>query len=106
VKLGVPAWERRRRQKVRLDVSMELDLRRAAKSDSVKDTVDYWDVEKRARAAAESGEFRLAERLADRVAGIVLESDRRILAAIVAVHKRPAVMPRTQEAVVEIRRAR
>ncbi|MBI4386623.1 MAG: dihydroneopterin aldolase [Elusimicrobia bacterium] len=102
VYLGVPASERRVRQDVLVDVEMRLDLSRAALSDSVRDTVDYAALEAAVRRLAETGEFKLAERLAVLIAGMVLAFDGRIRRARVAVHKKPAVMPGTREVVVEI----
>lgn len=100
--LGVPDAERKNLQKVLLDIGLELPLDDAECSDDVQDTVDYAAVEKEARRIAESGEYRLAERLAYVVAQSVLNIDRRIRKAIIAVHKNPSVMPGTREVVVSI----
>jgi dihydroneopterin aldolase len=106
VKIGVPAAERSRRQKILIDVVMETPTATAAARDDFRLAVDYWAVEKTVRETAETGERQLAETLAEQVAGAVLRKDKRIAAVTVAVHKKPAVMPRTREVVVEIRRAR
>lgn len=105
-RLGVPKWERKKRQKILLDIGLKLPLNKAARSDNVCDTVDYWAIEKEARKIAESGECRLAERLAWKVAEAILRMDRRLRSVRVAVHKRPSVMPKTREVVVEIARSR
>ena len=102
VRLGVPEWERKKRQKVLLDIGLELPLNKAGGSDDIRDSVDYWVIEKEARIIAESGECRLAERLAHKTAEAVLRMDRRLRAVHVAVHKRPSVMPGTREVVVSI----
>jgi len=104
VKIGVPQQERKKPQKILIDVGMDLDLAPCAKEDDFRLTVDYKAVEDAVRAAAESGERCLAESLAERVAALVLKLDRRIGAVEVAVHKKPAVMPKTREVVVQIRR--
>lgn len=106
VRLGVPAWERKKLQKVLIDVGMELDLRAAGKSDEAGDTVDYWAVERAVRRRARTGSRRLAERLAAELARAVLGLDRRIRRVSVAVRKKPAVMPGTEEVIVEVRRVR
>ncbi|MBI3550660.1 MAG: dihydroneopterin aldolase [Elusimicrobia bacterium] len=105
-RLGVPEWERKKPQKVLVDVELTASLAKAASSDDVRDSIDYWEVEKRVRAAAERGSFKLVERLADRLAREVLDYDRRVAAVLVRVHKTPAVMPRTREIVVELSRRR
>lgn len=102
VHLGVPEAERRRRQQVLIDLSMELDLAAAAERDDLRLSVDYWGLEKAVREIAQGRERRLAEALARDVARAALAFDRRAQAVTVAVHKKPAVMPRTREVVVEL----
>ncbi len=106
VRVGVPDAERRKPQKILVDVGMELDAAPAAASDDFRKTVDYWAVEKTVREAAESGERRLVETLAEQVAALVLAREKKLVAVNVLVHKKPAVMPRTREVVVELRRQR
>lgn len=105
-RLGVPAAERRRAQRILIDVGMELDLSWAGGRDDFKLTADYWGVEKAVRKAAETGERSLVEALAEQVAALVLKRERHVTAVTVRVHKRPALMPKTREVVVEIRRTR
>ncbi len=106
VRLGVPEAERRRPQMIRLDVGLELPTAAAARSDDFKATADYVAIERRVRACAEGRPRRLLERLAEDVAAAALACDRRVRAVTVRARKRPAVMPRTSEVVVEIRRLR
>lgn len=106
VRIGVPDWERRRVQKVLLDVGIRADLSAAAAKDDLRLSVDYWGIEKAVRAAAESGERRLLESLAGDLARLVLARDRRIRAARVVARKKPSVMPRTREVAVDILRRR
>jgi len=105
-RLGVPAAERKRPQKILIDVGLELHTAPAAARDDFRLTADYWAVEKAVRQAAETGERRLVETLAAQVAKIVLLLDKRIYAVTVRVHKKAAVMPKTREVVVEITRRR
>lgn len=105
-RVGVPASERAKPQKVLVDVGLEVDAARPARQDDFRQAVDYWAVEKTVRAAAESGERALVETLAEALAARVLETQPLAAAVTVRVHKKPAVMPRTAEVVVEIRRER
>ncbi len=105
-KIGVPSAERARRQKLLVDAGLELDARPSAARDDFRLTVDYWAVEKLLRAEAESKECALIETLAERLAAAVLRTQPRVAAATIRVHKTPAVMPRTREVVIEIRRTR
>ena len=105
-RVGVPSAERSRRQKILLDVGLEVDAARAAARDDFREAADYQAVEKAARGEAESGERALLETLAERVAAAVLRASPRASAVTVRARKYPAAMPKTREVFVEIRRAR
>lgn len=105
-RVGVPAAERARRQKILLDIGLEVDAARASARDDFRQAADYSAVEKAARAAAESGERALVETLAEAVAAAALRAAPLAAAVTVRAHKTPAVMPKTREVVVEIRRTR
>ena len=105
-RVGVPEKERKTRQKVLLDVGLELDVRGAAGADDFRLAADYWAVEKAVRAAVEAGERRLLETLAEQAADAALKAAPAADAVRIAARKRPAVMPRTREVAVEIRRER
>ncbi len=104
-KVGVPASERARRQKILVDVGLETDVRPAAARDDYRRALDYWEVEKLVRAEAEAGERALIETLAERLAAVLLTKTA-AAAVTVRVRKTPAVMPKTREVAVEIRRTR
>jgi dihydroneopterin aldolase len=69
--IGIWEWERKIRQKVVIDIDMDADIRKAAASDSVDDTLNYKLVAKRVIELAETSGFQLVETLAERVAEIV-----------------------------------
>jgi dihydroneopterin aldolase len=71
--IGIYDWERKVRQTVSLDLEMATDIRKAAQSDSIEDTLNYKAVAKRLIAFVEESEFQLVETLAERIAGIVTE---------------------------------
>ncbi|HEY5602350.1 MAG TPA: dihydroneopterin aldolase [Gammaproteobacteria bacterium] len=70
--IGIFAWERRVKQKVRLSLEMAVDIRKAAASDSIDDTLNYKSVAKRLIDFVGNTEFQLVETLAEKVAGIIL----------------------------------
>ena len=70
--IGIWDWERQTRQTIVLDLDMGVDIRAAAASDDLRDTLDYKAVAKRVIAFVEASEFRLVETLAERVAGLIL----------------------------------
>lgn len=70
--IGIFDWEREIRQAVSLDLEMEFDIRQAAQTDSIDDTLDYKAVSKRLIRFIEQSEFQLVETLAEKCAAIVL----------------------------------
>ena len=70
--IGIFDWEREIRQTVALDLEMVFDIRKAAASDRIEDTLDYKSVAKRLIRFVEQSEFQLVETLAERCAEIVL----------------------------------
>lgn len=71
--LGLSGEERREKQDVLINLVLWTDLKRAAASDSIDDTVDYAALKKRIITLVESSQFHLAETLADRIATLCLE---------------------------------
>lgn len=69
--IGIWDWERRIRQTVSIDLEMSCDIRRAAASDSVDDTLNYKQVAKRLQQFVGESSFHLVETLAEKIAGIV-----------------------------------
>jgi len=71
--IGIFDWEREIRQAVSLDLEMEFDIRPAAASDAIEDTLDYKAVSKRLIHFVEQSEYQLVEALAEKCAAIILE---------------------------------
>ena len=71
--IGIYDWERKVKQTVSLDLEMATDIRKAAASDGIEDTLNYKAVAKRLIAFVGDSEFQLVETLAERIAGIVTE---------------------------------
>ena len=71
--IGIFDWERDIKQAVSIDLEMDFDIRKAAATDSIKDTLDYKAVAKRLIRFVEQSEFQLVETLAERCASIVLD---------------------------------
>ena len=70
--IGVFDWEREITQTVSLNLEMGFDISKAAKSDSIGDTLDYKSVSKRLINFVEESEYQLVEALAEECARIVL----------------------------------
>ena len=70
--IGIYDWERRVKQTISLDLEMASDIRKAAGSDAIEDTLNYKAVAKRLISYVESSEFQLVETLAERITEIIL----------------------------------
>ena len=71
--IGIWDWERKIKQTVVIDLDMAADIRKAAASDEVDDTLNYKLVAKRVQKFTAESEFQLVETLAERIAGIVTD---------------------------------
>ena len=70
--IGIYGWERKVRQTISLDLEMGADIRAAAATDAIEDTLNYKAVAKRLIAFVGASEFQLVETLAEKIAEIVL----------------------------------
>jgi len=104
-KHGLGAAERARSQRFTVDIELEADLARAARSDRIEDTIDYRRVRAIAKEVIEGEPAQLIEALAGRIARKTLQVPR-VAAVSVKVTKRPPSMRPIDGAAVVLRRAR
>ncbi|MGH8488641.1 MAG: dihydroneopterin aldolase [Gammaproteobacteria bacterium] len=71
--IGVYAWERQLKQVVIFDLEIGTDIRKAALTDSVADTLNYKDVAKRVLAFVTDSRYQLVESLAEAVAELIIK---------------------------------
>jgi len=71
--VGIWDWERQIPQTVVIDLEMGADIRRAAQSDSIDDTLNYKQVSKRVQELVRDSGFRLVETMAERVAEAIMK---------------------------------
>ena len=71
--VGIWDWERQIKQTVVLDIEMAADIRKAAASDHIDDTIDYKKVSKRLLSFVGESQFQLVETLTERVAEIIVK---------------------------------
>jgi dihydroneopterin aldolase len=104
---GVLAEEQARAQPFGVDIALRLDLTAASSSDALDDTVDYGEVAALAVRVVQDETFALLERLAGRIAEVLLALDVRIAAVTVTVTKlRPPVPVDLGSVAVRITRSR
>lgn len=101
---GVLPEEQHQPQPLEVDLDVEADLGRPGRSDSLDDTVDYGSLCAAVEKVITTERFALLERLAERIAEVVL-TEPRVMAVTVAVRKlRPPVPQSLTTAGVRIRR--
>ena len=74
--VGVNEDERRQKQDVVIQITLEADLREACRSDCLEHTVDYRALKKRVISLVERSTFYLVERLAEAIAAECLAEPR------------------------------
>jgi dihydroneopterin aldolase len=71
--IGIFDWERQVKQTILVDLEFSANIRKAALSDSIDDTLNYKKVAKRVLSFIEASQFHLVETMADSVAMVLLE---------------------------------
>ena len=71
--IGIYDWEREIRQVVNLDLEMGTDIRQAANSEDIENTLNYKSVSDRLIQFIEQSEFLLVETMAEQISDIVLQ---------------------------------
>ena len=74
--IGIYDWERKDKQDVIINVTMEIETPKAVKSDRIKDTVDYKKITKKIIQAVEASKYYLIEKLAGKILEIVMKESR------------------------------
>jgi len=70
--IGIFDWERKIKQTVFFDLEMASDIRKAAASDHIDDTLDYKSLSNAIISFVESSNFQLVETLAEKVAELII----------------------------------
>jgi 7,8-dihydroneopterin aldolase/epimerase/oxygenase len=71
--IGIFDWERQVKQTVLVDIEISADIRKAALSDAIDDTLNYKRIAKRVLSFVEGSSFHLVETLAEHIAMLMLE---------------------------------
>ncbi len=74
--VGIDPEERRDKQDITAQITLDVDLRKACRSDAIEDTVDYRALKKDILHMAENSRFYLIEALAQSIADICLARHR------------------------------
>ena len=71
--IGIHDWEREQEQPVILDIEIGCSIASAAKSDNIKDCIDYFSVCETIKKLAKQHNYQLVESFVEEVARIILE---------------------------------
>lgn len=71
--VGIWDWERKIKQTVSIDLEMGTDIRKAAATDDIEDTLNYKLVAKRVQQFVADSSFQLVETMAEKIAALVLD---------------------------------
>lgn len=99
--VGVPDAERAQPQRLLLTVEMQHDFTRAAASDDLRETIDYYAVSRRLLAFGEGRSWKLIEKLASDIAAMVVED---FGAAEVTVEVKKFIIPEARHVSVRLTR--
>lgn len=102
--VGALAHEREIAQPLRFDLSILVDLRDAGRSDELGDTVHYGEVTEQVAAVVRENKDILLERLADRVAEVVVGFDRVEAVDLTVTKLRPPIGEQVETTAVSIHR--
>lgn len=70
--VGIWDWERRVKQTVIIDVEMAADIRKAAATDRIDDTIDYKRVAKRLLQFVGESQYQLVETLTENIGRVIV----------------------------------
>ena len=99
--VGVPEAERAKPQRLLICVEMEHDFHKAAASDSISDTIDYFAVCQRLLHFGNGREWKLIESLGSEIAELILKEN---AVKAVSVEVKKFIIPQTRYVGVSLRR--
>ncbi len=103
-RVGHTPEEKANPQKIWLDVSLETDIRKAAKTGDIAHAVNYVDVANKIQEVLDLGPYNLAETVAEEVAKTLLQAFPPVHCLKIRVKKK--TVPNAAFAVIEINRSR
>jgi len=102
--IGIFDWERQVKQTVLLDIEMSADIRKAARSDSIDDTLNYKGVAKRVLAFVAASQFHLVETLSEQIAMLILDEFE--VASVRIVLSKPGAVRSSRDVGIKLERNR
>mgnify|MGYP006179401141 FL=1 len=104
--IGINPWERLTKQRITIDIEVNVDLSAAGKSDAIEDTINYRTISKAITSEIEASSYGLVEALAARVAEICLELENEKAQSVVITVRKPGAVRKAAAVGVIVRRSR
>ncbi len=102
--VGIRAYERQREQRVRLDLALGVDARRAGRSGRITETVDYDLVAEHLIAMLRFRRYQLIEMAAEELCAMLLATEPELMQVQLSIEKPGALEGRARSACVEVTR--
>jgi FolB domain-containing protein len=102
--IGVDEPERQEKQDIVAQIELQMDLRKAGRTDDLADSIDYSALKKQVLQVAENSQYHLIEALAQRIADECLRYER--VECVRVVVEKPGVLRSARTVGVEIVRRR
>ena len=71
--VGIYDWEKEVKQVISLYIEIDYDIKKASRTDNLKDTLNYKKISKRVISLVEKSRTNLIERLAEKVANTIIK---------------------------------
>lgn len=102
--VGINEEERVKKQDVIINISMDVDLKKAGVSDDFSDTVDYKTIKQDVYSLVENSDYFLIEAMAENIANVCLERDK--VGSVTVTVDKPGALRFAKSVAVEITRSR
>ncbi|MEA2011654.1 MAG: dihydroneopterin aldolase [Verrucomicrobiota bacterium] len=99
--IGINEWEKKKAQKIIINLSFSYDSKIPETTDNIDDAIDYYTIKQKILQTATSSSFNLLERLANEILQLLLQTDKRITNASVEIDK-PAALEEAESVSVKI----
>jgi FolB domain-containing protein len=80
--IGANAWERKQKQDVVINITVDFDPRKAAKTDNVENTLDYKKIKRKVIDIVEKSRCRLVEALTAKVLREIMKNPMALAAGV------------------------
>jgi dihydroneopterin aldolase len=102
--IGVTPEERTIKQRLSIDIELAVDAAAAARTDSLKDALDYSKVARAVQEVCRSRDFHLIETVAEHLAARILKDFSTVQVRVLVRKLTPVLEPRVTQVAVEITR--